>query len=73
MEFHSHVGIAAGFDKDGEILKGLPALGFGFAEIGSEAPTGECRVNLKHRRKDGVGKRQAGSTALLFWLFDALA
>jgi dihydroorotate dehydrogenase len=32
------VGLAAGFDKNGEILTGLPALGFGFAEIGTVTP-----------------------------------
>ncbi len=38
MEFHSRVGLAAGFDKNGEILTALPALGFGFAEIGTVTP-----------------------------------
>ena len=33
MEFSSRLGLAAGFDKDAEILEGLPELGFGFAEI----------------------------------------
>ncbi|GAB0092960.1 Dihydroorotate dehydrogenase (quinone), mitochondrial [Sergentomyia squamirostris] len=32
------VGIAAGFDKDGEAVKGLHELGFGFVEIGSITP-----------------------------------
>ena len=38
MEFRSRVGLAAGFDKDAEILDALPALGFGFAEIGTVTP-----------------------------------
>lgn len=38
MGFHSRVGLAAGFDKNAEILLGLPALGFGFAEIGTVTP-----------------------------------
>ena len=38
MSFLSRVGLAAGFDKDAEILVGLPALGFGFAEIGTVTP-----------------------------------
>jgi len=38
MPFASRVGLAAGFDKDGEILGDLPALGFGFAEIGTVTP-----------------------------------
>ncbi|MBI2712056.1 MAG: quinone-dependent dihydroorotate dehydrogenase [Bdellovibrio sp.] len=35
MVFSSRVGLAAGFDKDCEILEFLPYLGFGFAEIGT--------------------------------------
>lgn len=38
MEFASRLGLAAGFDKDAEILAGLPELGFGFAEIGTVTP-----------------------------------
>lgn len=38
LEFASRVGLAAGFDKDAEILRGLPNLGFGFAEIGTVTP-----------------------------------
>jgi dihydroorotate dehydrogenase len=32
------VGMAAGFDKDGEVPDGLLSLGFGFAEVGSITP-----------------------------------
>jgi dihydroorotate dehydrogenase len=38
MQFQSKVGLAAGFDKDAEILAALPAFGFGFAEIGTVTP-----------------------------------
>jgi len=38
MCFLSPVGLAAGFDKDAEIIEALPALGFGFAEIGTVTP-----------------------------------
>jgi dihydroorotate dehydrogenase len=38
LEFQSRVGLAAGFDKDAEVLQGLPHLGFGFAEIGTVTP-----------------------------------
>src|SRR4051812_19914262 len=38
MSFHSRLGLAAGFDKDAEILEALPVLGFGFAEIGTVTP-----------------------------------
>ena len=38
MEFSSRVGLAAGFDKDAELVSALPELGFGFAEIGTVTP-----------------------------------
>jgi len=38
MEFLSRVGLAAGFDKNCEVLRGLPSLGFGFVEIGTVTP-----------------------------------
>lgn len=38
LRFRSRLGLAAGFDKDAEVVRGLPALGFGFAEIGTVTP-----------------------------------
>ncbi len=38
LPFQSRVGLAAGFDKNAEILAALPSLGFGFAEIGTVTP-----------------------------------
>lgn len=38
VEFPNPVGMAAGFDKDGEVLDALLGLGFGFAEVGSITP-----------------------------------
>ena len=38
IEFPNPVGIAAGFDKDGEVPDALLGLGFGFAEAGSITP-----------------------------------
>lgn len=35
VDFPNPVGLAAGFDKNGEVLKGLEALGFGFIELGT--------------------------------------
>jgi dihydroorotate dehydrogenase len=35
VRFPNPVGLAAGFDKDGKLVALLPALGFGFLEIGS--------------------------------------
>lgn len=38
IRFPNPVGMAAGFDKDGEVPDALLALGFGFAEVGSITP-----------------------------------
>lgn len=38
LEFGSRLGLAAGFDKDASLLRGMPDLGFGFAEIGTVTP-----------------------------------
>lgn len=38
LDFPSPFGLAAGFDKDGEYLDGLAALGFGHVEIGTVTP-----------------------------------
>jgi len=35
IKFANPVGLSAGFDKDAKIIKTLPQVGFGFAEIGS--------------------------------------
>ena len=38
LDFPNPLGIAAGFDKDGEAVDGLFALGFGFVEVGTVTP-----------------------------------
>ena len=38
MKIVNPIGIAAGFDKDGEAIDGLFDLGFGYVEIGSVTP-----------------------------------
>ncbi len=38
LAFPNPLGMAAGFDKDGEVPDALLALGFGFAEVGSITP-----------------------------------
>lgn len=38
MELSNPVGLAAGFDKDGEAISGLAHFGFGFFEVGSVTP-----------------------------------
>lgn len=48
MDFENPIGLAAGFDKNAQLLDILPAVGFGFAEVGSI--TGEpCPGNPKPR------------------------
>jgi dihydroorotate dehydrogenase len=36
--FDNPVGVAAGFDKQGEIIEPLHKIGFGFVEVGSVTP-----------------------------------
>ena len=38
VTFHNPVGLAAGFDKDGEYIKSMLALGFGYSEVGTVTP-----------------------------------
>ena len=38
LSFSNSVGIAAGFDKNGEAVRGLADIGFGFVEVGSVTP-----------------------------------
>lgn len=38
MSFRSRVGLAAGFDKNAELIRPMAALGFGFVEIGTVTP-----------------------------------
>ncbi|WP_300366534.1 quinone-dependent dihydroorotate dehydrogenase [Hydrogenimonas sp.] len=36
--FPNPVGLAAGFDKDGELIRSMTALGFGYTEVGTVTP-----------------------------------
>ena len=48
IKFKNPIGLAAGFDKNAELTKILPSVGFGYAEVGSI--TGEpCMGNPKPR------------------------
>jgi dihydroorotate dehydrogenase len=70
--FASAVGLAAGFDKDGVALRGLAALGLGFAEVGTVTPLpqpGNPRPRLlRHPAAESVqnamGFNNAGMEAL---------
>ena len=49
LRFRNHVGLGAGFDKDGVAIRGWAALGFGFVELGTVTPrpqTGNPRPRL---------------------------
>jgi len=41
LEFKNPVGLAAGFDKDGQHYHAMSALGFGFIELGTVTPVGQ--------------------------------
>ena len=38
IRFRNPIGLAAGFDRNGEVFRPLSALGFGFIEIGTVTP-----------------------------------
>lgn len=38
MKFRSRIGLAAGFDRNGELIDAMEATGFGFVEIGTITP-----------------------------------
>ena len=53
--FKNPVGLAAGFDKNGEYIKAMPALGFGYTEIGTITPkpqAGNARPRLFRLKED---------------------
>lgn len=55
LTFKTPVGLAAGFDKDGEVVEEMLGLGFGFVEVGTLTPrpqTGNPRPRLFRLRRD---------------------
>ncbi|EFC49930.1 predicted protein [Naegleria gruberi] len=60
--FENPIGLAAGFDKDAECMKGIEKLGFGFMEVGSICPQPQpgnpkpriFRLNSKVSDPDGT-------------------
>ncbi|OGZ01931.1 MAG: dihydroorotate dehydrogenase (quinone) [Candidatus Liptonbacteria bacterium RIFCSPLOWO2_01_FULL_53_13] len=57
IDFSNPVGLAAGFDKDARLINMLPALGFGFIEIGTvtaRPQAGNPRPRLFRITKDGA-------------------
>ncbi|WP_435348620.1 quinone-dependent dihydroorotate dehydrogenase [Haloarchaeobius sp. HRN-SO-5] len=63
LTFPTPVGVAAGFDKDGEVTHTLADLGFGFTEVGTVTPfpqDGNPRPRLfRLREDDGMINRLA--------------
>ena len=51
IDFPNPVGMAAGFDKHGEVPDALLDLGFGFAEIGTVAPRPQRPRPRRGRRR----------------------
>ncbi len=57
LSFKNPVGLAAGFDKNAEIVPALSALGFGFVEVGTITPrpqAGNPKPRLFRLPKDGA-------------------
>jgi dihydroorotate dehydrogenase len=57
LDFENPVGVAAGFDKNGEVPSALTALGFGHVEIGgvtAERQSGNPRPRLFRLPEDGA-------------------
>ena len=55
LTFKTPVGLAAGFDKDAEVVEEMLGLGFGFVEVGTLTPrpqSGNPRPRLFRLRKD---------------------
>lgn len=72
LRFRNRIGLGAGFDKDGEALRGWAALGLGFAEVGTVTPwpqAGNPRPRLfrdsgHHALVNRMGFNNAGAAAL---------
>lgn len=73
LQFPNPVGLAAGFDKDGDCIDGLGGLGFGFVEVGTVTPRpqpGNPRPRLFRLRDqraviNRMGFNNAGVTAMV--------
>jgi dihydroorotate dehydrogenase len=71
-EFPNPVGLAAGFDKNAAAVRAMPALGFGFVEVGTVTPLaqpGNPRPRLfrhpaEHSLQNALGFNNGGMAAL---------
>ena len=72
IRFRNRVGLGAGFDKDGEALRGWAALGLGFAEVGTVTPLGQPgnlrprlrRLPSEHALLNRMGFNNGGAASL---------
>lgn len=79
LRFRNRIGLAAGFDKDGEAIRGWSALGFGFVELGTvtrRPQAGNPRPRLFRLTADEalinrMGFNNAGADALAARIADA--
>src|SRR5262249_36830197 len=70
--FVNPVGLAAGFDKDARAVRGWPALGFGFVEVGTVTPRPQAgnprprlfRLPEAESVQNAMGFNNAGMEAL---------
>jgi dihydroorotate dehydrogenase len=73
LRFHNPIGMAAGFDKNGTMIRPLTALGFGFIEVGTVTPkpqSGNDKPRLwrhvDHKSlQNAMGFNNAGADALM--------
>jgi len=77
--FHNPIGLAAGFDKDGQIVNAARKLGFGFIEVGSVTPNPQLgnkkpriwRVPELESIVNHMGMNSAGHDHVLQNLYDS--
>lgn len=63
LSFPNPIGLAAGFDKNAELIQGLQAMGFGFAEVGTITPLpqkGNPRPRLFRLPEEGAVLNRMG-------------
>lgn len=73
LKLHNRVGLAAGLDKNGEHLRALAALGFGFIEIGTVTPKPQpgnarpriFRIPRRHALINRLGFNNQGLDAVI--------
>lgn len=72
LKFKSPVGLAAGFDKNGQVIKAMNGFGFGFVEVGTVTPrpqSGNEKPRMFRLKEDGavinrLGFNNEGADAL---------